>query len=550
MSNKENNEIKKKFKLPKIFKSKKVKILLVIIAIIIVLNILGKILNPEETEFNYEEVTAVKGDINVVVTGSGTISPDNQYDITALVQGEILEDYVEEGMLVKKDQLLYVIDSEDVNNSISRAELNVKNAELTYNTMLNSIQIVASSNGVLTDMNLKVGDMIGQGSIVANVLDNSNVRIVAEYSSQDVKDMYVGQTAMVTVEKGFYQTTGTISKISSSNIISNEGYATSYIEVIVSNPGGITDSDSGIVRINNINSNSSSKFEYMNKSVIYATGSGYVKEIYKLKGDYVTKGQVIARIGGDAIDTQLEQTKIALEDARINLKNAQDQLDNYKIKSPIDGKVILKNKKKGDILSSSSMSAMSAMNATTSNSAMAIVANMNVINFTIEVDELEISRIQKGQNVIVTCDALDGREYTGYVENINIVGKSQNGVTNYDVKIIVNEPEGLLPGMNVDAEVQIVSRPNVITVPTSAVRKGNVVYVKVEDSSYQDEDTNVPKGYKKVTVEIGENDSDNVEIISGINEGDIVLIDKLVQKNLFEMMGGMNGMGMNGAEEE
>lgn len=549
MSNNENVNTKKKGKLHKIFKSKKAKIILVIIAIILVFNVLGNILNPEETEFNYEEVTAVKGDINVVVTGSGTISPDNQYDITALVQGEILEDYVEEGMLVKKDQLLYVIDSEDVNNSISRAQLNVKNAELTYNTMLNSVQIVASSNGVLTDMNLKVGDMIGQGSIVANVLDNSNVRIVAEYSSQDVKDMYIGQVAMVTVEKGFYRTTGTISKISSSNIISNEGYATSYVEVIVSNPGGITDSDSGIVRINNINSNSSSKFEYINKSVIYSTGSGYIKEIYKLKGDYVTKGEVIARIGGDAIDTQLEQTKIALEDARINLKNAQDQLDNYKIKSPIDGKVILKNKKKGDILSGSSMSAMSAMNATASSSAMAIVANMNVINFTIEVDELEISRIQKGQNVIVTCDALDGREYTGYVENINIVGKSQNGVTNYDVKIIVNEPEGLLPGMNVDAEVQIVSRPNVITVPTSAVRKGNVVYVKA-DSNYQEEDKNVPKGYKKVVVEIGENDSDNVEIISGINEGDIVLIDKLVQKNLFEMMGGMNGMGMNGAEEE
>ncbi|MBE5822365.1 MAG: HlyD family efflux transporter periplasmic adaptor subunit [Clostridiales bacterium] len=548
MNNKEKLETKKKFKLPKIFKSKKAKIILVIITIILVFNILGKILNPEEKEFNYEEVTAIKGDINVVVTGSGTISPDNQYDITALVQGEILEDYVEEGMLVKKDQLLYVIDSEDVNNSISRAQLNVKNAELTYNTMLNSVQIVASSNGVLTDMNLKVGDMIGQGSIVANVLDNSNVRIVAEFSSQDVKDMYIGQTAMVTVEKGFYQTTGNISKISSSNIISNEGYATSYVEVIVANPGGITDSDSGIVRINNINSNSSSKFEYMNKSVIYSTGSGYIKEIYKLKGDYVKKGEVIARIGGDAIDTQLEQTKIALEDSRINLKNAQDQLDNYKIKSPIDGKVILKNKKKGDILSSSSMSAMSSMSATTSSSAMAIVANMNVINFTIEVDELEISRIQKGQNVIVTCDALNGKEYKGYVENINIVGKSQNGVTNYDVKIIVNDPEGLLPGMNVDAEVQIVSKPNVITVPTSAVRKGNIVYVKT-DTNYQDEDTNVPKGYKKVIVEIGENDSDNVEIISGINEGDIVLVDKLVQKNLFEMMGGMNGMGGTTPEE-
>ena len=91
--------------------------------------------------------------------------------------------------------------------------------------------------------------------------------------------------------------------------------------------------------------------------------------------------------------------------------------------------------------------------------------------------------------------------------------------------------------MNVDADIQITSIKNVMRVPLSAVRKGNIVYRKVADETYQDEDSAVPMGYEKVKVEIGQNNSDYIEITSGLKEGDTVLVDKLTQSGILDFSG-------------
>ncbi len=519
-------------------KSKKIRIVIYIILIIILINLILKLFAPKNNNsFNYDEVEAEVGDVNVVISGSGSIEPIEQYDITALVQGEILEDYFEEGQILQKDDLMYSIDSKDIQNNIERASLAVERAQSNYTTALSTTQIKSSSNGIITNMNVKVGDQIMQGAKVADVLDSSSLRLVLQYNYIDTKSMYVGQVANVIVENGFYNVTGYVSKISSNQVINESGMGISYVEIKVNNPGAITDKDFGIAQIGNIRSNNSNTFEYMNKATIYSTGSGYIKSIDKLMGDYVTSGETIITIGNDTLDEQVKQSQLALKDAELSLKNAQDQLDNYNLKAPISGKVILKNNKKGDILSStSSISTMGTSKP------LAIIADMDTIKFTVKVDELEISKIQKGQSVLITVDALDGKEYTGYVDNINIVGTVLNGVTTYDVKVIVNNPEGLLPGMNVDADIQIIYVEDVVRVPLSAVMKGNFVYIKDSNPNYQDKDSKVPKGYRKISVEIGENDSEYIEIKSGINKGDKVLVEKLKQSGVFNFGAGMNGM--------
>ena len=68
-----------------------------------------------------------------------------------------------------------------------------------------------------------------------------------------------------------------------------------------------------------------------------------------------------------------------------------------------------------------------------------------------------------------------------------------------------------------------------------AVRKGDVVYKKADNPEFQDENTAVPKGYEKVQVELGLNDGEYIEILSGITENDIVLVDKKTESGLFDM---------------
>lgn len=519
-------------------KSKKIRVIIYMVLTIIIINLISKIFFPKTNEnFNYDEVTVEKGDINVVISGSGSIEPIEQYNITALVQGEILDDYFEEGQILNKDDLMYSIDSKDIQNNIDRAKLAVERAQSNYNMTIATTQVKSSSNGTITNMALKVGDQIMQGTKVADVLDSSSLRLVLQYNYIDAKSMYIGQEANVVVENGFYNLKGYVSKISSNQVINESGMGISYVEIKVTNPGAITDKDYAIAQIGNIRSNNSNTFEYINKSTIYSTGSGYVKSIDKLMGDYVTAGQTIITIGNDTLDEQVNQSLLALKDAQLTLQNAQDQLDNYNLKAPISGKVILKNNKKGDILSSSS-----SLTSVGTSKPLAIIADMDTIKFTMQVDELEISKVQKGQSVLITVDALDGKQYTGYVDNINIIGTVLNGITSYDVKIVVNDPEGLLPGMNVDADIQIVYVQDIIKVPLSAVMKGNYVYIKDSNPNYQDSDSNVPKGYRKVSVEIGENDSEYIEIKSGLNQGDIVLVEKLKQSGIFNFGGGMMQM--------
>lgn len=519
-------------------KSKKLRVIIYIVLAIIVINLISKIFFRKTNEnFNYDQVTVEKGDINVVISGSGSIEPIEQYNITALVQGEILEDYFEEGQILNKDDLMYSIDSKDIQNNIDRAKLAVERAQSNYNMTIATTQVKASTNGTITNMNVKIGDQIMQGTKIADVLDSSSLRLVLQYNYIDAKSMYIGQAANVVVENGFYNLTGYVSKISSNQVINESGMGISYVEIKVTNPGAITDKDYAIAQIGNIRSNNSNTFEYINKSTIYSTGNGYVKSIDKLMGDYVTAGQTIITIGNDTLDEQVNQSLLALKDAQLTLQNAQDQLDNYNLKAPISGKVILKNNKKGDILSSSS-----SLTSVGTSKPLAIIADMDTIKFTMQVDELEISKVEKGQSVLITVDALDGKQYTGYVDNINIIGTVLNGITSYDVKIVVNDPDGLLPGMNVDADIQIVYVQDIIKVPLSAVMKGNYVYVKDSNPNYQDKDSNVPKGYRKVSVEIGENDSEYIEIKSGLNQGDIVLVEKLKQSGIFNFGGGMMQM--------
>ena len=120
-------------------------------------------------------------------------------------------------------------------------------------------------------------------------------------------------------------------------------------------------------------------------------------------------------------------------------------LDDYTIKAPIDGTVIKKEKKVGDALDNTK-------GATT----LAIIYDLSSLEFDVEVDELDISSVQVGQEVIIKADAVKDKTYTGYVEKINVKGTSNNGVTVYPVTVRINEFDSkLMPGMNIDAEIII-----------------------------------------------------------------------------------------------
>lgn len=133
----------------------------------------------------------------------------------------------------------------------------------------------------------------------------------------------------------------------------------------------------------------------------------------------------------------------------------------------------------------------------------------------ITVDELDIRAISVGQEFTVTLDALSGQSFTGTVSEIDPVGENSGGSTKYAVTLSIDRTENMLTGMNTAVRTPLESREGVLIIPVAALNEdtnGTFVY-----TSYNARDDALGS---PVYVTTGLSDGENVEIISGMSEGD------------------------------
>lgn len=130
--------------------------------------------------------------------------------------------------------------------------------------------------------------------------------------------------------------------------------------------------------------------------------------------------------------------------------------------------------------------------------------------------EVDVSSVQVGQKATVTLDSLSGQSFVGKVVNIDRIGSVTSNVTQYPVIIELNGTlEGILPNMVATANIIIDMKENILTVPVGAViRDGESATVSiVKDGQNQN-----------VSVELGLENESKVEVVSGLSEGDKVIM--------------------------
>lgn len=527
---KEKKLNKFKFKRFNVLKLTKKKIILIVIIGIVILggSIYGynKVFSAKNSD-TVNTAIVTKGDITVSIEGSGVIEPIEMYEITSLVTGEILKSDFEEGQDVKKGDLLYIIDTKDIDNTIEKAKVSLEKQQLSYSDTLESyagLSVTTPISGIITECYVKEGDSIQSGNKIADIINNEYMMLEISFNSNDAVNINVGDTAQVTLENSFYETTGTVQYVSSGEIVIDSGATVSIVKIKVENPGSITNNDKATAIVNNMACNSSGTFDYWEYRTVIATTSGDVVSINHTKGDKVNAGNLIVKLESQSEEFSMKQSDLSLKDSQLSLQNTYDQLADYNITSPIEGTVVQKTSKAGDTLDS-----------TTKSSTMAVIADMSKLTFNIDVDELDIGKIKVGQKVGVTADSIEGKTFEGTISNISAIGTSTDGVASYPVTVIMENSGDLMIGMNVNAEIVIESKEDVLQIPSSALYRNNKVLVKDEDGSraISQEKSNskqssvlvdVPDGYSYVTVEIGINNIDYVQIISGLEEGDIVVI--------------------------
>ena len=160
------------------------------------------------------------------------------------------------------------------------------------------------------------------------------------------------------------------------------------------------------------------------------------------------------------------------------------------------------------------------------------------MSVTISVDETDIMSLEVGQEVDVTVSSVGDTTYTGEVTEISKAADTSSGVSAYSAVVELDVADGMLAGMTADVAVKIQGVEDALIIPVDALHQtSDIAFVY---TSY-DEKTQQYGGMVEVTTGIS---NDNyVEIISGLQEGDVVYYTEAQQNNFFSMMGGMSGGG-------
>ena len=247
----------------------------------------------------------------------------------------------------------------------------------------------------------------------------------------------------------------------------------------------------------------------LNPYVLVSVGtevSGKIDKLYKDFNDHVRKGELLARLDTEILQTNLDAARgdlakasTAMEEAkldyellqelfkkqmtpeydvkkalfkyqtaqqtvansRLNLQRAQKNLDNAYITSPINGVIVSRDVDEGQTVAAS-------MNAPT---LFKIANNPDQMQITANVDEADIGKIKLGLPVEFNVDAYPSAQFSGEVKQIRLNPSSENNVVSYSVIIDAANPDHkLLPGMTTNVTIVIQAKQNVLRIPETATR--------------------------------------------------------------------------------
>ena len=201
----------------------------------------------------------------------------------------------------------------------------------------------------------------------------------------------------------------------------------------------------------------------------------------------------------------LEIAELNLEMAELSLESAELNLEKAEIVAPFDGVVADITISEGQEISAATMAAP----------AISLVG-ISDIEMRGSIDEIDISIVELNQEANILLDALPDEEIKGRVAFISPIGTSLIGVVSYETRITLDNPdERLRDGMTATAEVIIERRDNVLFVQNRALRgtwEDPKVLVLIDGQQEEREIT------------LGLTDGINVEVLSGLEEGEAVVL--------------------------
>ena len=221
----------------------------------------------------------------------------------------------------------------------------------------------------------------------------------------------------------------------------------------------------------------------------------------------------VAQIGVD--EAKLRQAEAQVQQAQASLDQLNEQLSYTTLVAPIDGMVLSRDVEVGDAVSSILVLGSTATLVMT-------IGDIHQVYVDGKVDEADIGNVYLGQPARIHIESFPNKIFEGKVTKISPLGVEKDNVTTFEVRVSIDNPTGELKAlMTANAEIVVTEHHNALSVPEQSMTWDNDknAFVWVPDSKSKD-------GQKKLAVVAGISNGTRTEILSGLKEGDQVVLQQ------------------------
>ena len=528
-------------KRPKKKLKKKTIVLLIILGTLLVASSVGLyFLFFKEDEATLITDVTTSGTLATTLQGTGTTVPAESVSYSFASSADILEVDVAAGDTVEEGDLLYVQDDSEVDDEIAEyqesiADLNVKLD--TYNDSLSDLKdtianltVSAPFSGRLISVSVDEDDTVKSGDELAVLVDDSVMKITQYFSYAYEDDIYVGMTGKLSIASQMLTLDATVSAISKVERVTDEGTRCFAVTVQVSNPGSLTEGLTGAGYLladtgEKIYPAVEGSLEYSRSKTITAKAAGDLTYFNAVDYQKVTAGETLFKIDGSSYETQLSNvernitsTEESISSYEDRITTAEESREDYTVRSEISGKVIFINARLG--------------RAPTTGQTAVVVYNLENMEVSIDVDELDIDNIEMGMDVtIIQTGAETDTKYTGTVSEISYEATNTDGVAYFPITVSINSEGALSAGVNVSYYITIGDEEEGVLAPIGALKstdEGTCLIIQADsrpDNAVDlGDDVDIPEGFYAVTVTTGVSNSQYIRILSGVEEGTTVFL--------------------------
>lgn len=423
---------------------------------------------------NWQLNAVQRGSVAVTITAIGAIEADTAVRLSFTEPGRVVEALAQPGDMVEAGDVLVRLADENERIAYEQAMLSLRLAELQKQALLEPPQ-----EWEIRAAEANVASAQGAYTSILNAVSDEEIR-AAELRYQQA----------LTAEEDARRT----------RIEADGGYPDEYYRIL--------DAQIGTASFN----------VEIARLQLEALRHPDNSDQLSLAGARIVQAQrELERLKAGPSQAEIDRADVAIRQALVQVEQAELALNRRALTAPFAGLVSVVNVEEGALI--------------VPGQPVIEMVDSAPLRLTVQVDEIDVRQIREGMPASIELDALPGLVFPAKLEQIALLGRNEDGIISYDVRLALETPDPRARvGMTAEASIIIEERRDVLVVPNAYIRldrNADTAFVNV----LSPDGTLVEK-----EIVLGLRGQDTSEIVSGLAAGDVIVIDLAAQG--FNLLGG------------